>query len=146
MSVYFITCRHTGTVKIGSSVEPRARLKELQTAHPFELKVEAVLPGGCAEERDMHRRFADERLKGEWFKLTDMLELIIRNNPPPPPVRIPTREEVRAKLQPFPQIAPIKSRAFKAQSWSTEGGKQLAKLVRAGDIHFPFRSTEIVDA
>jgi hypothetical protein len=139
MSVYFITCRQTGTVKIGSSLEPHARLRELQTAHPFELKVEAVIPGGCEEEFDFHRRFAEERLKGEWFTITDMIELIIKQNPPPPPVRIPTREEVRAKLQPFPEITPTESRSLRKPSWSKEGGSYLAKRARAGDIYFPFR-------
>lgn len=141
MSVYFITCRQTGTVKIGSSLEPNARLKEIQTGHPFDLKLEAVLPGGFDEENDMHRRFADERLKGEWFTITDMIELIIRNNPPPPPVRIPTREEVRARLQPFPVVEPIKSLARNPlkTSWGKEGGRYLAKRANAGDIHFPFR-------
>jgi hypothetical protein len=142
MSVYFITCRQTGTVKIGSSLEPLARLREIQTGHPFELKVEAVLPGGCEEEFDFHRRFAEERLKGEWFTITDMIELIIKNNPVPPPVRIPTREEVRARLQPFPVVEPIKSHARNPlkSSWGKEGGSYLAKRVKAGDIHFPFRA------
>lgn len=145
MSVYFITCRETGTVKIGSSLEPQARLKELQTGHPFELKVEATLPGGTDEEFEFHRRFADERLKGEWFKITDFIERIIKNNPPPAPVRIPTREEVLARLQPFPEIKPARSdttRALRASSWDKEGGRYLAKRVRAGDIHFPFRAKE----
>jgi hypothetical protein len=140
MSVYFITCRQTGTVKIGHSLEPSARLKELQTAHPFELKLEASLPGGADEENDMHCRFAEVRLKGEWFTINDMIELIISQNPPPAQVRIPTREEVRAKLQPFPVVQPLKPRELKARSWGTDGGRHLAKLVRSGDIHFPFRA------
>jgi hypothetical protein len=140
MSVYFITCRQTGTVKIGSSLEPRARLKELQTAHPFELKVEAVLPGGHEEEHDMHRRFSEERLKGEWFTITDMIELIIANNPPPPPTKIPTREDVLRRIGPFPVVKPVVSRSPKVPSWSKEGGTYLQKRVAAGDIHFPFRT------
>lgn len=139
MSVYFVTCRETGTVKIGSSLEPRARMKEIQTGHPYALALEATVPGGTEEEFNYHRHFADDRLKGEWFKLTDAIELIIRNNPPPPPVRIPTREEVRSRLQPFPVITPIESRALRAPSWTKEGGTYLRKRVAAGDIHFPFR-------
>ncbi len=137
MSVYFITCRQTGTVKIGHSVEPLARLKEIQTGHPFGLKLEAVMPGNHEQERALHGRFADDRLKGEWFTITEMIELIMKNNPPPPPTHIPTREEVRARLKPFPVIQPI---APKAASWSRGGGSYLAKRVKAGDIHFPFRA------
>jgi hypothetical protein len=139
VSVYFVTCREMNSVKIGSSLEPNARLKEIQTGCPFPLKLEAVLPGGHEEEHDYHRRFADERLQGEWFKLTDMIELVIKNNPPPAPVRIPTREEVRAKLRPFPVVKPVESRALKGSSWTKEGGTYLQKRVAAGDIHFPFR-------
>jgi hypothetical protein len=139
VSVYFITCRETGTVKIGSSLEPEARLKELQTGHPFELKVEAVLPGGCSEEFDFHRRFSEERLKGEWFRLTDMIELIIKNNPPPPPVRIPTAAEVLARIGPFPEVKPSKATLAARRSWDNSGGSYLRKREAAGDIHFPFR-------
>lgn len=137
MSVYFITCRQTGTVKIGNSLEPHARLRELQTAHPYELKVEAVLPGGHEEEHDMHRRFAEERLKGEWFTITDMIELIIKNSPPPPPVRIPTHEEVRSRLKAFPEARrQVEARPRKVSSW----GKHGAHLGNRKDIYFPFRN------
>lgn len=145
MSVYFITCRKTGTVKIGSSLEPHVRLKELQTAHPFELKVEAILPGGVEEEHDMHRRFADERLRGEWFTITEMIELIIRNNPagdPPPPRKasVPSKAQLRriANRRTARQLEEDRREAYLAER-RREGQKLLRRLEGAGAIHFPFR-------
>lgn len=152
MSVYFITCRKTGTVKIGSSLEPHARLKELQTGHPFELKLEAVLPGGTDEEFGFHRRFSDERLKGEWFRVTEMIELIIKNNPAgAPPDHDKTAREQRARLG-HPAKIKFESAIQEARvtgawpqpkrrpAFSTDGlSRDQKKRVASGDIHFPFR-------
>jgi hypothetical protein len=80
VSVYFVTCREANAVKIGFSVEPRARLPEIQWGCPLPLTLEAVMPGDHQEEARLHRWFDDERITGEWFRLTDMIELIIKNN------------------------------------------------------------------
>jgi hypothetical protein len=83
VSVYFVTCRDAGAVKIGFSVEPRARLPEIQWGCPLPLTLEAVFPGDIQEEKRFHRWFADDRIIGEWFRLTEMIELIIKNNAVP---------------------------------------------------------------
>lgn len=83
MSVYFVTCREANAVKIGYSVEPAARLPEIQLGCPLALTLEAVMPGNHQEEARLHRWFADERITGEWFRLNEMLELIIKNNAVP---------------------------------------------------------------
>ena len=78
MSVYFITCREQGVVKIGVAVDPEVRLASLQTAAPAKLKLEATLEGSHNEERSFHARFAKCRLHGEWFAITDELDALIR--------------------------------------------------------------------
>jgi hypothetical protein len=83
VSVYFVTCREAGAVKIGYSGDPRIRLQEAQTHCPLELALEAVVPGRCEEERSFHLRFEDDRIRGEWFKINDMIEAIIAANPAP---------------------------------------------------------------
>jgi hypothetical protein len=83
MSVYFITCRDAGAVKIGSSGDPRLRLKEVQLGCPLEAKLEGLHHGSFEEEHSYHRRFADDRLRGEWFTLTPTIEAIIAANPVP---------------------------------------------------------------
>jgi len=47
------------------------------------LTLEAVMPGNHAEEKRLHRWFDDERITGEWFRLTEMIELLIKNNAVP---------------------------------------------------------------
>lgn len=58
--------------KIGVSIHPRSRLRELQTSHPYKLTLIHTFvaePGKEAEEK-LHRFFHTARLKGEWFQLT----------------------------------------------------------------------------
>lgn len=83
MSVYFITCREANAVKIGHSRDPQLRLKEVQCGCPFEAKLEALHPGASQEERAYHGRFADAHIRGEWFRITPVIETIIANNPVP---------------------------------------------------------------
>lgn len=80
MSVYFVTCREASAVKIGYSVEPAARLPEIQWGCPLPLTLEAVVPGDHQEEARFHRWFEEDRITGEWFRLTEMIELVIKMN------------------------------------------------------------------
>lgn len=66
--VYFI--QDDAQVKIGHSVKPRARLRELQCATHRVLKLLATCKGGQQRERLLHKKFAKYRVKGEWFKLS----------------------------------------------------------------------------
>lgn len=64
---YFIQSVYGGPIKIGSSANSLlSRLKALQTGHPEPLRVLARMPGAF-HEGQLHRRFADWRLTGEWF-------------------------------------------------------------------------------
>lgn len=56
-----------GPIKIGISVDPAKRVRQLQTGYPYELKVFATVRGGCLLEPEYHARFAAHRLQGEWF-------------------------------------------------------------------------------
>ena len=64
--VYFIGAE-AGPIKIGVSCDPAKRLRTLQTGHPVPLMLLAVVPGGVGVERALHRKFADLRVRGEWF-------------------------------------------------------------------------------
>ncbi|MEB3191101.1 MAG: YozE family protein, partial [Snowella sp.] len=67
--VYFIQSQGTHTIKIGyTSGQAQNRLKDLQTAHPYQLNILATLPGDRNYEKSLHQRFAEYRLKGEWFE------------------------------------------------------------------------------
>ncbi len=64
--IYFILA---GTaVKIGRTANVPARVAGMQTGCPHDLRILAILEGEKKEERELHRRFASKRLRGEWFK------------------------------------------------------------------------------
>lgn len=55
-------------VKIGFSMEVNSRMLMLQQHLPVDLVHYADFPGTRADEAALHRRFANLRLKGEWFQ------------------------------------------------------------------------------
>jgi len=64
--VYFITDGEF--MKIGISVNPKKRLQSIQTGHPKKLRIAALFKGGRDEEFQLHGRFLEHRVHGEWFK------------------------------------------------------------------------------
>ena len=78
--VYFIQSFGQGLIKIGSSDDPRNRLSVLQCGSPVALHLVGVIDGGEARERELHRRFAEERRHGEWFEASKRLVEFIRES------------------------------------------------------------------
>jgi hypothetical protein len=66
--VYFIQAGHDGPIKIGFAVDPAERLAMLQTGNHVELFLAAAMPGGIDLEQELHARFAEGRIRGEWFR------------------------------------------------------------------------------
>lgn len=64
--IYFIG-GDEGPIKIGYALRPQVRLRTLQIGSPFDLIILAEAPGGAEAERAYHVRFAQHRLRGEWF-------------------------------------------------------------------------------
>lgn len=66
--VYFIT--DGKYVKIGMSNNVKGRLDNLQSANPHKLSIALVVPyGGRELELELHAKFAEHRVRGEWFKI-----------------------------------------------------------------------------
>lgn len=65
--LYVIRRRDTHEVKIGTAIDPIARLKVLQTAHGADLELVATAPANAFTEPEAHARFAEYRKKREWF-------------------------------------------------------------------------------
>jgi hypothetical protein len=65
--IYFIQSKSDGRIKIGSSANPDARLKQLQTGSSDELILLGTLPGSENEEKALHEIFVQHRTNGEWF-------------------------------------------------------------------------------
>src|SRR5688572_19924917 len=70
-SVYVLKCG--SRYKIGISVNPQQRLKQIQCLwpEPITLIHQIRSPSYKPIERQLHHRFADKRRRGEWFELSD---------------------------------------------------------------------------
>jgi DNA-binding CsgD family transcriptional regulator len=71
--IYFVENLTSGVIKIGFTTNPGKRLATLQNASADPLGLMGVLPGGPAEEKRIHRLFAQHRLRGEWFRGGDAM-------------------------------------------------------------------------
>lgn len=75
MPCYILRAGDTSFVKIGWADEDvEARRKLLQTAHWEDLTTIRVIDGPPSIERAMHRRFAAQKVRREWYRFhSDML-------------------------------------------------------------------------
>ncbi len=64
--IYFIQGQETKRIKIGISVDPKARLSGLSASEPLTLL--KAIPGNAKEEKELHKRFEPFRIHGEWFE------------------------------------------------------------------------------
>jgi len=73
--VYFIQCGIDGPIKIGYSKYQNAesRLTVAQVYNPILLTLLCVIPGGRAKEIELHNKFKDICIIGEWFTPTQEL-------------------------------------------------------------------------
>lgn len=63
----------------GSTSDLDERLRKLRATSPVPLVLVGVVRRGGAElEREIHQRFAAERLHGEWFEPTLLLLEVVR--------------------------------------------------------------------
>src|SRR5207302_519728 len=72
--VYFP--RNGNRVKIGWTTNLRGRVSSLSLSLPMSA-VLATVPGGPAEETDIHGRFASAHIGGKWFEFTPDLEAFV---------------------------------------------------------------------
>jgi hypothetical protein len=75
--VYF--ARSDGLVKIGFSRHLAGRLANLQTHSVHEVVLLKKVRGTMADEKAWHRRFANLRVRGEWFRVTPRLLAAIKS-------------------------------------------------------------------
>lgn len=67
--IYFAQAEWGGPVKIGycGTGQETNRLRMIQTHNPTPMRLTRVIKGDRADERALHQRFADLRIRGEWF-------------------------------------------------------------------------------
>ncbi len=80
--IYFIQEEETNYIKIGFSENPVQRLKDFQTGNPNKLELIGQIEGGADEENNIHREFAEERIRetGEWFRPSERLTNFIKQS------------------------------------------------------------------
>lgn len=66
-AVYFVQAGE-GHIKIGWTGDIEARLSTLQIGTSEDLYLLALILGGQAAERRLHQKFAQYRVRGEWFE------------------------------------------------------------------------------
>src|SRR5262249_50595481 len=82
--IYFVQDSDRLAIKIDcvkdNTVEKRRG--ELQVGNPSALVILATLPGGREEEKALHLRFAQARVRGEWFRpVPELIKLIAEADP-----------------------------------------------------------------
>lgn len=83
MFVYFI--RAGEYVKIGKAADPEDRMRGMQTACPFHMRLVGTIDcrsdgGAYIYERKLHHRFRSLRVRGEWFRWDKGLKRFIQEN------------------------------------------------------------------
>jgi len=78
--IYFI--EYEGSIKIGFSKNPWARLNALKTGMPKEPKLLANFPGTKNQEQQLHKLFSEYRINREWYKQNGHLDKIISSGLP----------------------------------------------------------------
>jgi len=68
-AVYFAQAEEGWPIKIGFSTNPAKRLRALQSAHGQLIKIIGLIDGVTVKrEREIHKQFKEDRLRGEWFR------------------------------------------------------------------------------
>ena len=75
--IYFI--RTDGFAKIGCTRNIKSRLSELQVSNPHDLNVMGLFHGGFKKEEELHKLFADDRVRGEWYYLSDEIKEYVKS-------------------------------------------------------------------
>ena len=78
--IYFIQPENESVVKIGYAKNIRNRLAQLQVSNYQKLKVLLLINGDIRLESNLHYMFMDDKLKGEWYFLSDNIKNYIENN------------------------------------------------------------------
>lgn len=78
--VYLIGSDYDSPVKVGFSLNPWSRVKEISTGSHEELSVLLTFKASKKTESQLHRFFKDFRTRNEWFRLPkDVIDVLIRH-------------------------------------------------------------------
>ena len=66
--IYFVQEEFSGFIKIGYTANLDQRVKSLSSTMPGKITLLHYMSGGINEEKALHERFSDLRVKNEWFR------------------------------------------------------------------------------
>lgn len=69
--VYLMVNRANGFCKIGFSRKPKFREKTLASQEP-KIEILTMKPGTMGDEIQMHEKYKEQRIRGEWFNLSEI--------------------------------------------------------------------------
>lgn len=78
-SLYLIKDTYNDRLKIGRSINPQKRIKQLQTSNSGSLEILFIVNGRGHEEESLHRKFNELRICGEWFVNDDTIIEYFKN-------------------------------------------------------------------
>ena len=78
--VYFMVNERHGFCKIGYSLNPEKRLKELQTGCPVPIFIKKTIVGDLKLESKFHKYFRKYKSNGEWFYMQGELKEFVYND------------------------------------------------------------------
>ena len=85
-------------IKLGYSANPRIRLCTIKSSSPLECVLLGTMPGATKDERRLHRKFANLRTSGEWFRADAFLLGWIAENMKPLPEIARTRSRLEQQI------------------------------------------------
>lgn len=156
--VYFLASANQRRVKIGKSRHLNGRVVDIANMNPHGLSLLVTVPGGyTSTESWFHRKFAPQRLHGEWFAVDDSIRSMVkllRSGTVPPDVLAEVERDIedekerssreraaateRRSYPVAPRALPISNREFKSVSeivehWQAAGGPTLSETVEMAE-------------
>lgn len=80
---YFVQIGADGPIKIGSSLTPLSRMRQLQAGLPWELRLLGTTRDPIWCEAELQQRFSHLRMRGEWFSPGEDLLAFVREHTSP---------------------------------------------------------------
>jgi hypothetical protein len=130
--VYFAETEDESLVKIGFSVTPTRRLRQLGTLMP--LRLIGCFPGSMDTEAWLHRKFAQDRTTGEWFRSTVELRTLIAMLGLITPARPQLQTDERTDRSPIDPDAPGKRVSVNVTELGKRGGKARVAAMTATEL------------
>ena len=128
MAVYVVQAGEGSPVKIGTTNRLLNRMATLQRDSAAPLRIVRLFEGGFRDEKELHLRFAQHRLQGEWFAPADE---IISGEVHLPTLDIPiafTGKQYRTSDNGCPLSAYLKSSGLSQREFSSRSGIPVSTL------------------